>query len=92
MAVGVNSVFYDGDYRQMGRKSHDFGQAIPIPVGAMFVVQFLTTEPQGHYTIEGGKWDVYSSQGEPTEKGDGDTPRTGYTQEAGNSTRANGEV
>jgi hypothetical protein len=51
--VMVKSIFYDAEYRRMGGvATHDFGKAVPIPVGAMFVVQFLTTVPEDVYLGE----------------------------------------
>jgi hypothetical protein len=50
--VLVNTVFYDANYQRIGEKvTHDFGKAIPVPVGAMFSVSFLTTVPEEEWTV-----------------------------------------
>ena len=52
-----NAVFYDNDYRRMGSKSIDYGKALPIPPGAMFVCYWLTVEPDTAWMAEPTKWE-----------------------------------
>lgn len=48
----MNVVFFDNDYRKMTTETVDFGKAVTIPVGAMFVCTWLTVEPETAWTVE----------------------------------------
>lgn len=42
----ISTVFYDNDYRRMVTNTHKTGDTIPVPVGAMFVVEFECGVPE----------------------------------------------
>ena len=63
----VTTVFYDNDYRRMVTNGHKFGDAIPIPVGARFLVEFPNGVPEDE--------DASNDKGESAKAGNGDPAR-----------------